>query len=51
MLACSNPAACGSQRTRHSDMSYLISDRYIGRSFDRYGEFSEGEIELFRQIV
>ncbi len=39
------------KRTRHGYMSYLISDRYIGRSFDRYGEFSEGEIELFRQIV
>ena len=39
------------KRTRHGYMSYLISDRYIGRSFDRYGEFSEGEIELFRQLV
>ena len=32
-------------------MSHLVSDRYIGRAFDRYGEFSEGEIELFRQVV
>lgn len=39
------------KRTRHGYMSYLISDRYVGRSFDRYGEFSEGEIELFRQLV
>jgi hypothetical protein len=32
-------------------MSHLVSGRYIGRAFDRYSEFSEGEIELFRQVV
>ncbi len=30
---------------------YLVNDRYIGKSLDRYGEFSEGEIDLFRQLV
>ena len=32
-------------------MIYLVADQYIGRSLDRYGEFSEPEIELFRQVV
>ena len=36
---------------RHGPMLYLANDRYIGRSLDRYGEFSEGELELFRQLV
>ncbi len=39
------------KRVRHGYMAYLISDRYIGRSFDRYGEFSEAEVDLFRQII
>lgn len=36
---------------RHGQMLYNINDIYIGRSLDVYGEYSEGEIELFRQIV
>jgi FkbM family methyltransferase len=32
-------------------MLYNINDVYIGGSLDRYGEFSEGEVDLFRQIV
>lgn len=32
-------------------MLYNINDMYIGRSLDLYGEYSEGEVELFRQIV
>src|SRR5438034_10860239 len=36
---------------RHGRMLYNINDAYIGRSLDLYGEFSEGEAELFRQIV
>jgi FkbM family methyltransferase len=36
---------------RHGHMLYNINDVYIGRSFDLYGEFSEGEIDLFEQIV
>lgn len=38
-------------RARHGLMLFNRHDMYIGRSLDRYGEFSEGEIELFRQIV
>lgn len=36
---------------RHGVMMYNTTDQYVGRSLDRYGEFSEGETELFRQIV
>jgi FkbM family methyltransferase len=36
---------------RHGRMLYNINDIYIGRSLDLYGEFSEGEVELFRQMV
>lgn len=36
---------------RHGQMLYNINDIYIGRSLDVYGEYSEGEIELFKQIV
>jgi FkbM family methyltransferase len=32
-------------------MLYNVHDKYIGRSLDLYGEFSEGEVEVFRQIV
>lgn len=36
---------------RHGPMLYLITDRFIGRALDLYGEYSEGEVKLFRQIV
>jgi len=39
------------KQCRHGPMLYLATDEYIGGSLDRYGEFSEGECELFRQIV
>ena len=39
------------KRCRHGHMTYRVNDLYIGRSFDLYGEFSEGEVELFRQLV
>jgi FkbM family methyltransferase len=39
------------KRCRHGTLLYNVHDRYIGRSLDAYGEFSEGEVELFRQVV
>jgi FkbM family methyltransferase len=39
------------RRCRHGTMMYLRQDRYIGRSFTEYGEYSEGEIDLFRQCL
>ena len=37
--------------TRHGLMLYNVNDRYVGRSFELYGEFSAGETELFRQVI
>jgi len=36
---------------RYGRMLFNKNDVYIGRSLDMYGEFSEGEVHLFRQIV
>ena len=39
------------KRCRYGTMVYPANDLYIGRSLDLYGEFSEGEVALFRRIV
>ncbi len=39
------------RRCRHGTMMYLRYDAYIGRSFDNYGEYSEGEVTLFRELL
>lgn len=36
---------------RHGPMLFNRHDRYIGASLRKYGEYSRGESELFRQIV
>jgi len=36
---------------RYGPMLYVAGDQYIGRSLDRYGEFSQGEMELLGQLV
>jgi len=36
---------------RHGVMLINKNDVYIGRSLERYGEFSEGELELFESVV
>ncbi|MCY2973288.1 MAG: FkbM family methyltransferase [Planctomycetota bacterium] len=36
---------------RHGRMLFNVHDVYIGRSLDLYGEFSEGECEVFRQLI
>ncbi|HUT37493.1 MAG TPA: FkbM family methyltransferase [Planctomycetota bacterium] len=38
-------------RARHGLMLYNCNDLYVGRSLDRYGEFSEGEVELLSQFL
>lgn len=38
-------------QTRHGPMLYNRHDRYVGGSLAAYGEFSEGEAALFRQLV
>jgi FkbM family methyltransferase len=39
------------KRCKHGLMMFHMNDAYIGRSLDTYGEFSEGEMELFSQIL
>jgi FkbM family methyltransferase len=41
----------GLARTRHGLLLYNRNDQYVGRSVAVYGEYSEGEIDLFRQLV
>lgn len=36
---------------RYGTMIYQTNDCYVGRSFDLYGEYSEAEVALFRQLV
>ena len=36
---------------RHGPMLYLSTDRYVGQSLDRYGEFSQGEADLLGRLV
>jgi len=36
---------------RYGRMLYNVNDVYIGRSLDRYGEYCEHEVELFRQVI
>lgn len=37
--------------TRYGTMSYLKSDHYIGRALDLYGEYSESEASLLRDLL
>ncbi len=37
-------------KARYGYVLYNKNDTYVGQSFDRYGEFSEGEVQLFRQL-
>src|SRR5215204_3016879 len=39
------------KQCRHGRMMYNVNDQYIGRSLDLYGEYSEGEVDLFRQVL
>jgi FkbM family methyltransferase len=39
------------KKTRHGMILYNPNDLYVGKSFDLYGEYSEGEITLFRQLI
>src|SRR4051794_34289232 len=38
-------------QTRYGQMLFNRHDLYIGRSLELYGEWSEGEIELFQQVL
>lgn len=36
---------------RHGPMLVPKGDRFVGRSLQEYGEYSQGEVDLFRQMV
>jgi FkbM family methyltransferase len=39
------------KRCKHGAMLFFSDDHYVGRSLDLYGEFCEGEYEVFGQIL
>jgi FkbM family methyltransferase len=39
------------KQCRHGMLMYNVNDQYIGRSLELYGEYSEGEADLFRQVL
>jgi len=39
------------RQCRHGLMLYNLNDVYIGTMLDLYGEFSEGEVDIFRQLL
>ena len=45
----SNPVVV--KACRYGMMMYNKNDRYIGRSLDLYGEFSEAEVAFFRAAI
>jgi len=47
----STPSITRLKDCRNGKMLYLHRDEYVGRSLDVYGEFSEGEADLFRKLV
>lgn len=40
-----------STSTRYGSMNYYHDDQYIGHALEKYGEYSEGEPELWRKFV
>jgi FkbM family methyltransferase len=46
-----DPAHLRLRRCRHGLMLYSVSDIYLGTMLELYGEFSEAENDLFRQIL
>ena len=39
------------QQSRYGRMLFNANDTYVGTSIEAYGEYSEGEVQLFRQIL
>jgi FkbM family methyltransferase len=46
-----NRKITGIRQCRHGIMLYVKSDMYVGRSLELYGEFSEGETDIFHQLL
>ncbi len=39
------------QKSKHGIFSYYKNDKFIGKSLREYGEFSEGEVHLIKQLT
>src|SRR5256885_16943119 len=39
------------RQCRHGMMLYNINDQFQGRMLDKYGEYSEGEVDSFAQLL
>ena len=37
--------------TRYGELSFYAKDSFIGYALERYGEYSEAEVDLFRQLI
>ena len=46
-----NKGATRVKSCRHGPLVYFHTDLYVGRSLDRYGDYSEGEVYLFQQFL
>jgi len=45
------PPIYGANKCRYGQMIYPARDEYVGRSLALYGEFSQGETEIFKTLV
>ncbi|MGE5504821.1 MAG: FkbM family methyltransferase [Actinomycetota bacterium] len=50
-MAEGTPGGVRVRRCRHGHMMFLSGDTYVGGCLERYGEFSEAEVALFRQLL
>ena len=39
------------KKTKHGIFSYYSNDKYIGKSLSEYGEWSEAEVNLLKQLL
>src|SRR5687767_7946491 len=39
------------KQCRYSQMAILPTDKYVGGSLIEYGEYYEGEVDLFKQLI
>ena len=46
-----DPTLVTSAKCRYGQMMYLRNDRYIGAALDRYGEYSESEVAMWRDLL
>jgi FkbM family methyltransferase len=50
-LSIGPPDAIVTMPCRYGDMSFYRTDKWLGRSLELYGEWSESEADLFRRVI